>query len=231
VTPLSGEHRAFWLKRLSSLFGVVPLGIFLFLHLWSNGKATEGARAYESASARTTPAALALGAALVLVPLAFHAGYGIFRIARMQPNVGAYPFARNWSYTLERATGALMVAFLAYHLWEFPLQVALGKMQREDFFSTLCDRLSSTTRSGVPLVAAWYLGGLGATAYHVANGLAGFCFTWGIVTSRRAQRLTRTATAVLGIGLFLAGADTVLYFATGASLVGPRSVAQGAAGR
>jgi hypothetical protein len=51
---------------------------------------------------------------------------------------------------------------------------------------------------------------------HFANGLWGFSFSWGLCVSRRSQRLFAATFAALGAVVFVLGANTVLYFATGA---------------
>jgi hypothetical protein len=92
-------------------------------------------------------------------------------------------------------------------------------MDRHDFFTELCAELSSVTPLGIPVVAVAYLIGIAAAAYHFSNGLHGFCFSWGITGSRRASRLASGAFGVLGVALFLLGANTVVYFATGSRIV------------
>jgi succinate dehydrogenase / fumarate reductase, cytochrome b subunit len=65
-----------------------------------------------------------------------------------------------------------------------------------------------------------YIVGIAASVFHLANGLWGFCFSWGITVSRRAQRSAATVFGLLGLVLFLLGANTAIYFATGSELPG-----------
>jgi succinate dehydrogenase/fumarate reductase cytochrome b subunit (b558 family) len=220
MTLFSGEHRSYVMRRLHSLTGVVPVGVFLIQHLWINAKALQGQRVYDDAvgEIRHLPYLFALEVLGIYLPLAFHALYGVALTMQGRPNVGRYPYPKNWSYTLQRVSGMVAFAFIVYHLWEFRIQVALGKMTADDYFPALCENLSSTTGAGIPLVAIAYLCGVGAAAYHFANGLYGFCFSWGITGSRQATRLASAVFGVLGIVLFVLGANTVLYFATGSRL-------------
>jgi succinate dehydrogenase/fumarate reductase cytochrome b subunit len=117
-------------------------------------------------------------------------------------------------YTLQRVSGLLAFAFILFHLWEYWAQKVMGKLASEQFYPTLCANLSSTVK-GVPVIALIYVFGIAATVFHFANGLWGFCFSWGITVSRRSQRLGATVFGVLGILVFLLGANTALYFATG----------------
>jgi hypothetical protein len=69
------------------------------------------------------------------------------------------------------------------------------------------------------LNAVIYLVGIAAAVFHLTNGLYGFCFSWGITLSRRATRLASAAFGLFGLALFVLGANTVIYFATGSRLL------------
>jgi hypothetical protein len=89
-----------------------------------------------------------------------------------------------------------------------------GELAPADFYPALCADLSST-HGGVPLVALAYLAGIAATVFHLANGLWGFCVSWGITVGKRAQRVSATVFGIAGVVLFLLGGNTAIYFATG----------------
>jgi succinate dehydrogenase/fumarate reductase cytochrome b subunit (b558 family) len=162
---------------------------------------------------------------LILLPLAFHALYGVKLALEGRPNVGAYPYSRNWMYTMQRITGILAFAFIGFHLWGYWGQKVAGKLSPEQFYPRLCGDMSYAA-GGVPVIALVYLVGIGACVFHFANGLWGFCFSWGITVSRRAQMTAATVFGIVGILVFLLGANTVFYFARGAALFG--SAAAGA---
>lgn len=217
-----GGRRGFVLRKLHSLSGVVPLGLFVVLHLYTNAQALSGRRSFEDAvrTRSELPYAPVLELVFIGLPLLFHALYGIKLSLSARPNVGRYSTTRNWMYLLQRISGVLTLAFVAYHLWQFRLQVALGNMARGDLFPELCAQLSSTTWN-VPFVAMAYLVGVAATVFHFTNGLYGFCFSWGITISERASRAASGAFGVVGVVLFVLGANTVIYFATGSALFLP----------
>lgn len=206
----------FWLRRLHSLSGVVPLGGFLVEHLWTNASALWGQRHFDAAVARieALPGLVAIEVFGIFLPLAFHAGYGLWLTRRSRPNVGSYPLARNWGYLLQRLSGVVLLAFLAFHLWEFRIQKWLFGMDSRSFYPVLAAGLSSTPW-GIPWRAVFYLLGLIAACAHLGNGLFGFACTWGIVVSRAAQRRLFAVCCAIGAGTFVLGTLTVLHFATG----------------
>lgn len=213
------ERRAFVLRKLFSLSGVVPIGVFLVTHLWTQSKALAGRDAFERAVSDESPYMTLLEVGLVWLPLLFHAIYGLKVSFEAKSNAGRYPYSANWMFVLQRVTGIVALLFIGYHFWHFRLRLLIGELAAEDVFPELCASLSSTGPGGVPFVALAYLLGVAASAFHLANGLYGFCFSWGITVSRRATRVCAAAFGVFGILLFALGANTVIYFATGARLV------------
>lgn len=213
------ERRAFVLRKLFSLSGVVPIGAFLVAHLWTYSKALSGRHAFEDALRRASPYMTVLEVLLVWLPLLFHTLYGLKITLEARSNAGRYPYSRNWMFVLQRVTGILALLFIGYHFWHFRLKILTGDLAHEDVFPELCASLSSTGPGGVPYVALAYLVGVAVSAFHLANGLHGFCFSWGITVSRRATRVAAAAFGVFGIVLFALGANTVIYFATGSRIV------------
>ena len=199
------------------------MGVFLLLHLWTNARALQGKQVFDEAVADLgrMPYLVPVEVLLIGVPLLLHAVIGLKLTLGARPNVGRYPTTRNWMYLLQRLSGVVTLAFIGYHLYALRIQVALGRMDEADFFDELCASMSSTLGPGIPVVALVYLLGVAASVLHFSNGLYGFCFAWGITRSRRATRLASGAFSVLGLALFVLGANTVIYFATGTRLVWP----------
>lgn len=221
------KRRPYLLRKLHSLSGVLPVGGFLCFHLWTNAKAMQGQARFDSAVAEIhhMPYLPVLEAG-ILLPLLFHALYGVKLALESKPNVKLYSYSRNWMYTLQRTTGLIAFAFIAYHLWELWAQKQLGRLPAEQFYGALCANMSSTVK-GVPIVALVYLLGIAASVFHFANGLWGFCFSWGITVSRRAQRGAAGVFGLVGLALFLLGANTAIYFATGSRIALPFAPASG----
>jgi succinate dehydrogenase/fumarate reductase cytochrome b subunit (b558 family) len=210
------SKRPYLLRKLHSLSGIIPVGGFMCFHLWENSNALQGQERFEETvqSINRMPYVWILEWAMILLPLLFHAGYGVKIALEGKPNVRHYTFSRNWMYSLQRVTGLVAFAFILFHLYEFWFQKLTGKVQTEQFYGMLCEHMSSMSH-GVPLYALIYIIGIAACTFHFANGLWGFCFSWGITVSRRSQQLAATAFGVLGLLVFLLGANTAIYFATG----------------
>ncbi len=215
----AADKRAFLLRKLHSLSGVVPVGVFLVEHLWTNAKALGGEEEFGRAvrEIQALPFLPFIEIFGIFLPLAFHAGYGVVIALASRPNVGRYPYPRNWLYTLQRVSGLLALVFIGWHLYEYRVQKWLFGMQGDAFYGILGSHLSATVWS-MPLMAVFYLLGIGVTIFHFSNGLWGFCASWGISVSRPAQRRAGWFCAALGLGLFVLGANTVLFFATGSRL-------------
>jgi succinate dehydrogenase / fumarate reductase cytochrome b subunit len=100
VAPLrAGQGISFFLRRVHSLSGVIPVGAFLFEHiLISNAAAIGGPTAYARqvrflASLPLVPALELFG---IWLPILFHALYGFYIWYRGETNVGDYPWTGNW---------------------------------------------------------------------------------------------------------------------------------------
>lgn len=214
------SRRAFLLRKAHSLSGIVPLGVFMVMHLWTNASALGGRASFEHAVDRLQrlPARPVLEVGGILLPLAFHALYGIKLAIDAKPNTLAYPHGRNWLYALQRVTGVLTLLFLCAHLWEFRVQKWLFGLTSTSFYDTLQAHLSATTW-GVQLYALAYVVGLASAVFHFGNGIVGFCLSWGLVVSRRAQRIAAWGAAALSVALFVLGFSTVVFFSTGTRLL------------
>jgi succinate dehydrogenase / fumarate reductase cytochrome b subunit len=192
------------------------VGGFLLFHFWTNAKALQGQERFDAAVSEIShmPYLPVLELGLVVLPLAFHAVYGVKLALEGRPNVGRYTYSRNWMYAAQRITGLLALAFIVWHVSELWVPRFTGEMVEEAYYPTLCANLSAT-RYGLPLGALGYLFGIAATVFHFANGLWGFLVSWGITVSRRAQRVSATVFGIIGLVLFLLGGNTAIYFATG----------------
>lgn len=191
----------------------------MLVHLWTNAKALQGQERFDGAVSEIShlPYLPIIEIGLILLPLLFHAVYGVKLALEGRPNVGAYPTSRNWMYTMQRVTGIVAFLFIGFHLTEYWLPKWRGQMQPEDFFPALCANMSSTV-GGFPVTAVVYIIGVTACVLHFANGLWGFCFSWGITVSRRSQRMAATVFWLVAVALLAFGINTILYFASGSEI-------------
>ncbi|MEZ4293675.1 MAG: succinate dehydrogenase cytochrome b558 subunit [Polyangiaceae bacterium] len=219
-SPLTEKHRrAFLMRKLHSLSGVVPVGGFMLFHLWTNAKATQGREPFDQAVRDIShmPFVTVMEWGLILLPLLFHAIYGVFIALNGRQNFTKYTYSRNWMYFLQRLSGLVAFAFIGMHLYQYWGQKVAGKMETGQFYQALCESLSST-KGGAPWMAIAYVVGIAACAFHFANGLWGFCFSWGITVSRRSQRMASSLFGLVGVVVFFLGLNTVVHFATGESV-------------
>ena len=173
-------------SRAFSLSGVVPLGAFVVLHVAINARALHGDAAFAGAvrAVQGLPAlAAVIETALVYLPLALHGGLGLWLVATggrgaLRPEPSPYsPVLRGWM----RATGVLLVAFLAMHVAELRFPGAAGRLGHLDGgeLATRLDADLSATWLGVPWRGLAYLVGTAAVTFHLAVGL------WGPSPQRR----------------------------------------------
>ena len=54
--------------------------------------------------------------AFIFLPIIYHTLYGIWITFTGQPNVGAYGYAKNWFYVLQRISAMILVVFMVFHV-------------------------------------------------------------------------------------------------------------------
>src|SRR3981189_2672564 len=90
VQPLrAGEGNSFLWRKLHSLTGIIPIGAFLVEHIVSNFETIHGPLAYakQVLFLNSLPLVRVLEWVFIFIPLAFHAGYGLFIAFRGRTNV------------------------------------------------------------------------------------------------------------------------------------------------
>jgi succinate dehydrogenase/fumarate reductase cytochrome b subunit (b558 family) len=204
-------------QKLHSLTGVVPLGAFLVLHLWITASIVGSRAIYDRQIGFVHGGALlgVLEVVLVLVPLGYHAVYGVWR--SLQPRDPKHAYANDLMLVLQRASGVVVLVFVVAHLWELRVQTWTSGLPVSAYSTKLVEDLSATS-SGIPWIALGYLVGIGATVFHLVNGMTSFCTTWGCTPTVASQRGARAIFRVAGIVLFALGAGIVIQLATGSRL-------------
>jgi succinate dehydrogenase / fumarate reductase cytochrome b subunit len=187
----------FFNRKLHSLLGVIPVGIFLVQHLFVNHFIIYGADSFNKAAhfMESLPLRIFLETVLIYLPLLYHAVYGLYIAFQAKNNVLNYGYFRNVMFLLQRITGVILIIFIAWHVWETRIAYALGA---EVNAQMMIDILSS------PFMIVFYIIGVVAAAFHFANGMWSFCVTWGITVGPKAQRISTYfwmgVFAVLSIG-------------------------------
>ncbi len=204
---MTGEDRHFWLRRLHSLSGIVPIGGYLAFHLYENYTATRGAEAYNKMvrDLQQMPFALFLEVGIIVVPLLFHGVYGLFITGTARPNVDSNRYVRNWMYFLQRVTGVILFAFVIFHLWTTRL-VNLRDHESVDLFRLMRESVQS------PWIYAFYVLAILSATFHLANGIWSFSIVWGLTVGPRAQRRMMWVSAVLFVVLSFIGIRSIQAF-------------------
>lgn len=211
----SRDEWYFLFRRLHSLTGLVPIGGFLLFHFFENASARRGPEAFNETVEKiaSMPYLYALEIGLLLLPILFHAVFGLFITTSSRPNVVHYPYGRNWAYLLQRLSGIVAFVYIAVHVattrgW------ALFVKGDHITFADMQAMLSQ------PLIMALYVVGIIAVTYHFANGIWSFSITWGLVRTAEAQKRLACASVGIFIVLCAVGLDIVSAFVMKQSILG-----------
>jgi succinate dehydrogenase / fumarate reductase cytochrome b subunit len=211
VAPLrAGQGYSFFLRRLHSLSGIVPVGAFLVEHFVSNAFATRGPAAYAKQVEFLSSFPFVVGLELfgIWLPILYHALYGFYIWYRGESNVAEYPWAGNWMYSAQRWTGAIAFFYMVWHTWHLRFtgihllshpDAAFGKVQAE--FQS-------------PWAVVFYAVGIVCASWHFAYGLWLFAAKWGITTGDKARRRFGYVCLVIGLLFVTVGAVTMYSFLT-----------------
>ncbi len=209
VAPLrAGQGYSFLLRRLHSLSGIIPVGLFLIEHFVSNAFATRGPAAYGKQVELLSSFPFVVGLELfgIWLPILYHSLYGFFIWYRGDSNVGEYPWTGNWMYNAQRWTGAIAFFYMAWHMYHLRFTgvhllshpgSAFGKVQLE--FQS-------------PWALAFYAVGIFCASWHFAYGLWLFAAKWGITRGDQARRrFGYVCVAIAGL-FMIVGALTMYSF-------------------
>ena len=208
--------RTFLLRKLHQLTGIVPLGAFFAVHMFTNAKAMNGAEVFNKAvlDIHHLPFLLFIEIFGIFLPLLFHSVYGIFISAEAKTNVLNYGYGRNWLYFFQRATGVFLFVFILFHLLHlrFGLFGDLGLTgvavagNADQAFSIIATDFQSIG------IVVFYILGVAATAWHLGYGIFLFAVDWGLVIGEKAQRAVLYASAAVALALFAVGTNSVFSF-------------------
>ena len=223
-TPFLERHYHL-LRRLHSLTGVVPIGVFLFPHLTTNSSIVWGevfnAKKYAEFGAggagvatfqhevnfiHGLPALIFIEIFDLWLPIAYHAILGVYFAQSGKSNTERYGYQGNWRYVLQRASGYLGVLFLFMHISSLRWGWTYGGIMPEFLPDNAASSTALHLQGGIfPYFnAMFYLVCVLALVFHFANGLWTAAITWGLTISKKAQQ--RWGVVCTGVGVALAGA-------------------------
>jgi succinate dehydrogenase cytochrome b subunit len=197
----SQDPSSFLWRKLHSLSGIVPVGVFLAEHFWSNSYVLVSAAKYDEVGQelQTLPFRPGIEAVGIWIPILFHAGYGFYIWSKGKSNALEYPWMRNWMYTLQRWSGLVAFLFIGWHFWTARI-LTHGRSN----FGTVHTDMSNN------FYVALYLVGIVAASFHLGNGLWNFLCKWGLAATVRAQRAAGYLGAAVAIAFSLAGLAIVV---------------------
>jgi succinate dehydrogenase / fumarate reductase cytochrome b subunit len=206
VQPLRAAegHSYFW-RRLHSLSGIVPIGAFLVEHIVSNFETWNGPLAYakQVLFLNSLPLVRVLEWVFIFIPLAFHAGYGVYIALRGRSNVNVYPWAGNWGYYAQRVTGLIALAYIIQHVWRQRfIGVDLPHNPGAAFHKVQVELHN-------PWMLAIYVIAMIATTWHFAYGIWLFAAKWGITPGNTARKRFGYVCAAVGIALCFMGLASI----------------------
>lgn len=214
--------RTFILRKLHQLTGIVPLGLFLLEHFYTNSKALRGAKEFNDAvqDLQSIPYILLVEIGGIFIPLIYHAVYGLVITMEARPNNLAYPYPRNWFYLIQRVTGVILFFFITFHVlnFRFGMIPGLNTLSVATHVSQGFDIVAREFRMAPIFIV--YLIGITSTVWHLANGIWLFLVDWGVTIGERAQRLTGYACIAFGAVLLLVGINAAIAFIRPGGLLG-----------
>jgi succinate dehydrogenase / fumarate reductase, cytochrome b subunit len=240
VVASTGPASSFVWRRLHSLSGVLPVGLYLCYHIFENMSALRGPQPYDE-MVNHVNTLLPRGwfylveFGVVIGPLLFHSLYGFYVASTGQSNVNAYPYGSNWAYWFQRLTGYVAFLYLIVHVGVLRVMVTFFGQHLGPYSGPATAKLDLVTYNDVAahlgnpdlmMVRSWaagthifvlYIVGTLLTIFHFTNGLNGFAWTWGIAVGRIAQKRVKVFGWILFVALSAATLNILFTMRFGGS--------------
>lgn len=185
----------FYIRRIHSILGIVPIGIFLCLHLTLNSSAIFGVDAWSAVidGMRSVPFIILGELFIIAIPILFHAVYGFYIVYLSDMPLLRYQYVKNWMFILQRVTAVITTIFVIYHV----LFVRILTDSTLDVMSAMANALQTPVGFILELIGIW------ASIYHFTNGIFTFLVTWGVLQGDRIQKVVSFLTMLLCAALCL----------------------------
>ena len=203
------DRSRFILRRLHSLSGIVPIGVYLVFHIMLANASVLGGpdrfdAAVEAIGVLPPPILLAIEVLAIYLPLLFHSLYGFVRLGESElSNPLRNDYLGAYLYTLQRITGVIAFFFIGWHVYTTRFQYYFAGAEID--YAMMRGIMTDPVRFSIFLV------GTAASVFHFTNGIWTFAITWGLTVGRRAQRTLRAAT--LGAFLVMYGTAVAILMA------------------
>jgi len=220
------QQRQFLIRRIHSLLGIIPVGVFFLIHMFLNARAAQSPEQYQWVpdTLDQVPFIWAIEIFGILVPIFFHAllGLVIVRLGDFGGPAALRSKYGNIAYLLQRITGVILFVLISVHLYQtwwvhqrIKIEGALQGTEAEFDIYGLMNALMAS-----PLWLVIYALFVLIAAYHFGNGIYNFTCKWGFTTSRGSQRFAIAMGLLVGaLGIWLGFASLWgLRFAPWASM-------------
>lgn len=206
----------FAIRRVHSLLGLVPLGLYMCVHLTTNASLLNGSETFQRAVFLIhSPGKLLpiIEWGFIFIPLVFHAVIGVWIAKTGRDNSSSYRFVNNKRYVWQRWTGVIALVYLFCHVlhlhgwfhahvWLDVIRpVGLGAFRPYNAASSLVYAMQ-----GFFWPAFYYIGVM-ACIYHLANGVWTAGITWGLWISPAAQARASKVCVAFGVILAVIGSS------------------------
>ncbi|TPW03944.1 MAG: succinate dehydrogenase cytochrome b556 subunit, partial [bacterium] len=179
IVPNAKSGNDYRRRKLFSFFGLVPMAIYVIIHLATHALSRMGRAGWEDRlhDWHDNPFYWPVVIAFIYLPFTFHTIYGIVLAGRGRPTgsggLHSFGYAK---YLLQRLSAVGIVLFLGAHIFKTRIEPALAGHRLD--FQHMVEAFHHP-----PTIAVYTLGVLGV-AFHLANGLWLAGITWGLTVSR-----------------------------------------------
>ncbi len=208
------SHQDFYLRRLHSLLGIFPIGVFFIEHVFTNSLAFfYGDGMYNAAVLRlqSLPFVLFLEIGFIGLPILFHGILGLIIWWKSKSNPQDYAYARNWLYFAQRWTGIIAFAYIILHVWGMRISWAIDPAIEHLDFAYVAERLVQ------PSLILIYVVGVACASFHFGNGLWNFLVKWGVTVGEHSQRNLLYICSAIGVIVFSGFMLSLAAFAANAT--------------
>lgn len=195
----------YFVKRLHSLLGIIPLSLFMLEHFMVNSLSTVGSGPFNAMATvfRNLPYLIVIELALIILPLYLHGILGVWIVFQGSVETRV-PYVRNWLYLLQRATGLIVILFVTYHVGYTRVYALITG--QHDLFELMNGYLSN------PITLAFYIIGVACVSFHLGNGLFNFAYKWGVTVSEKSQTWGMVVGLLVGLLFFVIGLRALFGF-------------------
>ncbi|MBC7545881.1 MAG: hypothetical protein H7338_24390 [Candidatus Sericytochromatia bacterium] len=208
----TAPDRSFIQKRWFSLFGLVPMGVFVVWHLLSVSKWWSGAAGYDAMIVASRGSWLQwLGTVLLIGFIAYHAVIGIRLMLKARVLSPKPTKLLHWTYILQRVSAIGILLFIPAHVYKAKLSPALAGTH--ETFKGMHEAFAVMPERWLTLPV--YILGTAGVAYHLAHGLWTASVSFGFAQSAAAQKRMQIVSVVFFLFLITLAYTSIVVIIRG----------------